>query len=447
METFRAPPEEYAVTGVTDALAVRDVLPENRPLLILYPHEAELAPLLTRCVIDVAISSVAWVEAAAAFLRRGFTVDTAVARPEARLPRGCRQDMQMSSQRRLGVHLFVDTGHARAGATPAQSRGILAAVLRHEDLFEVRGFMSHFCCDLLAPKSSVGTHGPIDILRKAGLRLRRGWSEADLRREAAHVHDLQKKRVDEVFAQLSAQLEEHRRHIIASGLNATEHRASRHVAASSALLNGETDVFYDMVRAGTALYLDLPGSCWPGRPQDRCIVEALGGCRDGARVQAIKRLPGRPHAPWCLYYGCLMGPVGASLPFRVEETMRVAALSGVCHEEALPYGSVHVPLSRDGRGARALLEVGALGDGYGTVVLLPSQCMLNGTANLFPLSWGRLDHDSEGLASSSLQAKDMGSVPELGSRGRDTLDCGWLIELFGKLPSDEQHINSRSFHR
>lgn len=332
-EGLSVPPDAYAVAHLADAIAVRRAVP-GKPILVLYPVEAELGRLLWAEKIDVAISNEAWVEAVATAL--------------INLPR----------THRLGVHLFVDTGNARAGAAPQDAGNILAAVLRHSEVLELRGVMSHFCCDIRRDRNE---HG-----RRNG----NGRDEDD------PVHTAQKQRIASLFAAVEAQLAEHYK----SMPSMPRHVVQRHVATSNAVMNEEFEVFYDMVRVGTLLAHGLSSGAWLGRPVDRCLVGKLAGCLPGARVQAVKTLPGKKGLEWCLSYSCLQGPRGAKIPFMINRPLRVASLSGVCHKVANPYESVWTP------SGGAFAEAEAVGDGHGSVVMLPERSSLNATMSLVPVA-------------------------------------------------------------
>jgi alanine racemase len=197
-ETLADAPEAYGVESVTDAIAVRHAVQANKTVLVMYPQEVELARLLWAEAVEVAISSEAWVEAAAVALK-GLQGDG----------------------KRLGVHLFVDTGMARTGAAPDDAAQIVAAVLRHSDVLELRGIMSHFCC----------TRGQWSY---------EWYGESSKRRlDASKLHQQQKQRVQAVFQNLSAQVASHR----AASPSALSHRLLRHAAASDNVELGESEIF------------------------------------------------------------------------------------------------------------------------------------------------------------------------------------------------------------
>jgi len=356
-------PDAYSVASVPDAIAVRGSVPW-KPVLVLYPIEFELVRLILAENIEVAISSEAWVHAAAATLGGAFF------------------------GRRLGVHIFVDTGHARTGAAPDDAKYILEAVLRHSHVFEVRGLMSHFCCN--RRRDGPGAFELVQALLGATCtrHLEPGWREATLREEAMRVHRLQKRRVASVFESLSLQLAKYH----AEG--PWPHTALRHVASGNAVGNGETEIFYDMVRVGEALFRGVPMAMrwWSGRPTlsssrvGRCLLHKLGGCRGGVRVQALKTLPARRGSEWCLGYGCLAAPCGHALPFRIVRPRHVASVSGVCHSYAEPYAAVCL----HDVASRSILVADAIGDQLGRVVFLPGPASLwNSTTNLMPSDRGR----------------------------------------------------------
>lgn len=359
-ESLPRPPAAYGLACVADALAVRGVVPQKL-ILVLYPVEVELVPILWAKGIDVAISSVSWVRRAAEALRQLHGHN--------------------SCGRRLGVHVFVDTGHARSGASPRDALSILASVLRHGEWLEARGAMSQFCCNLRMD-------GPParDIMRLWGIGdLGSAWPEERLQREALRMHALQKQRVAAVFDRLDARLGRH----AMREPSGSRPRMIRHVASSNAVANAEAETYYDMVRVGAALFRGVAWSSsampWSRQLTRRCLVDLLGGCDDRVRVQAVKTVPAARDSEWCLSYACLAAPRGEDLPFRVDAPLRLATLSGVCHEEAGPYVDVWLPA---GSGLHMPLE--AIGDGYGRVVIVPLASDLNTSSDVFlrpPALW------------------------------------------------------------
>merc|ERR1711865_1046291 len=132
------------------------------------------------------------------------------------------------------------------------------------------------------------------------------------------------------------------RHAMSSP-SAARHKMIRHASTSNAVLNGESDIFYEMVRVGGALIQGVTQSgSWSREIGTQCLRKHLD-CQGRVRIQALKILPARPRSEWCLSYACMAAPRGMELPFRVVDPVRVAVLSGICHEQAEPYFQVWVP--------------------------------------------------------------------------------------------------------
>lgn len=347
-------PDAYGAASIGDALAIRRVA-AGKPTLLLYPVEVAFAPILLAAGVDVAISDALWVATAADLLR------------------------SEAKNARLGIHLFVDTGHARSGVPLHQAMNILEAVLHHSDVLELRGIMSHFCCGMRHDGPSISELAWW-FLRGSGRSLAPGWPEERLRAEASRVHALQKQRIAAAFATLSARAATH--HATArSSLSAP----LLHAGASAAVANGESEIFFDMVRIGSALLRGLPPLIpWPGRAQSACML-VFAGCTRGVSVHALKTVPASPGEEWCLSYGCLTAPKHAPLPFLLQRRKRIAILSGVCHEHAEPYFAVSVPLRR---AAGEDQEVEVVGDRHGRFFFVPFGVQLNASAKVRPsMGW------------------------------------------------------------
>jgi len=189
----------FGVQTVKTALKLRSDGIQT-PLLVLYPGaaQAEDCGALAAKNIELAVASWAWAEQCAKFGKPA-------------------------------LHIFVDTGHGVTGLLQHDAVILLGSLL--DTSFEVRGFMSHLCCETYA------------VREKWYANLAGKKSE-----KLEQMHLVQSKRIVSAMSALQD--------LWSSKMPDGATRPLVHVAASGSVTQKNSALFYDMVRVGRYIVPD-----------------------------------------------------------------------------------------------------------------------------------------------------------------------------------------------
>ncbi len=248
--TGQPPSVDYlAMPNLKDAIQARSAAP-GVPIMILYNTPPEVAVQMRELDVEPAATSLNWVEVAFGLLKLA------------------------PSSKKLKVHLWVDTGMGREGVPPPEAIAIAQrlAELAVARVMEIVGVATHFCCVHYAehPKSIAALSAQIGPTAKPF------FNDFDNQRMTM----MQQTRFDYVWAQLQA------RGVLKPGV-------IRHAAASGAVSQGLSHLYYDMVRVGRMIIEE--SDAWPTKAlRKRHTSHVPGGTRrlrHDIKVLQIKYLP------------------------------------------------------------------------------------------------------------------------------------------------------------
>ena len=247
-----------ALPNFAEAKQARAVAPDT-PIMVLYNSDPTHAAAMRDLGLEPAASSLQWVEAALASLQAAGGAAAAGKDGEG--------------GKRLRVHLWVDTGMGREGVPPAEAIAIAMRLAEPalSDLFELRGVATHFCC------IGYGGHPHSIATLKAAI-----GPSADAffgKFDHGRMTMAQHTRYEYVLAQLSAR-----------GL--LPPTVIKHAAASGAVEQGLSHLYYDMVRVGRMVVEEA--NTWSSPQLARAHTHAVPGQKSRRftlRIAQLKQLP------------------------------------------------------------------------------------------------------------------------------------------------------------